>query len=125
MIAFAATFLALLLLGGWRHLFPRDRRTLTITAAAAIAALLPYAYAWRITGNPVFPYFNGIFKSPLFPVTNFESSLYPGGISVRDFFDLTFASGHYLEGGDGALGFAVPLLLPAGLLRRRSPDRGN
>lgn len=115
-VAFASTCLALLVLGGWRELFRGGRRTTIVSLGAAVAALWPYAYAWRVTGNPVFPYFNAIFNSALFPPHNFQNELYPGGISLADFFELTFSSTKYFEGRDGAFGFATTLLLPAGLL---------
>ena len=56
------------------------------------------------------------FQSTLFPFQNFENLLYPGGLALGDFYDLTFSSRKYLEGADAAAGFAIPLLLPPGLL---------
>ena len=116
LVACGVTVLALLVFGGWRELYRYGRRTTTVCLVAAAAALWPYVYAWRATGNPVFPFFNAIFNSALFPLENFENALYPGGVSLADFFDLTFSSAKYLEGRDGAFGFAITLLLPAGLL---------
>src|SRR5262249_30784928 len=50
------------------------------------------------------------------PPENFFMELYPGGLALTDFVDLTFWSKKYLEAWDGAGGFAIPLLLPAGIL---------
>ena len=47
-------------------------RTLTGLVAAALVALFaspPYVRAAFLTGNPIFPFFNTIFKSPGFNVT--------------------------------------------------------
>src|SRR4030095_122600 len=114
-VAFAATCLAFFMLGGRRERLAIDGRTSVLCLGAMIAGFWPYAYAWYATGNPVFPYFNAIFKSPFFAPHNFANVLYPGGISFADFYQLTFSSAKHLEGWDGAIGFAMTLLLPAGL----------
>ncbi len=111
----ASVVIALFTLGGWRELYRSGWRVKIICLIALAGAFWPYAYAWYATGNPLFPHFNGVFKSALLPPTNFEISIYPGGLTFSDFFDLTFFSSKYLEGGDGAGGFVVPLLLPTGL----------
>ena len=49
-------------------------------------------------------------------ITGAYSSCMVGGLSIADFFELTFSSAKHLEGWDGAIGFAMTLLLPAGLL---------
>jgi hypothetical protein len=42
--------------------------TLALSFAAFVAPLVPFAvYLWRLTGNPVFPFANGLFKSPYWP----------------------------------------------------------
>jgi hypothetical protein len=116
LVAFGGACIALLIVGGWREVLRAGSRTRIACLLAAIAAAWPYVYAWRATGNPVFPYFNGIFKSPLFPILNFTNFLYPGGLQATDFYDLAFSASNYMEGYDGATGFALTLLLPAGLL---------
>jgi hypothetical protein len=46
-------------------------RALIAGAVAFIFPILPYtAYVYAITGNPTFPLFNKIFKSPLWPIEN-------------------------------------------------------
>ena len=115
-LAFASICLALLVVGGARELHRMNRRTLLLVIFAFVAGAWPYFYAWGTTQNPVFPHFNGIFKSPLYPPENFGIDIYPGGISLGDYFDLTFSSHKYAEGNDGAGGFAIPLLLPAVLV---------
>lgn len=73
--------------------------------------LIPYINSFLITGNPVFPFFNGIFKSAHFTPVNFDNPLYRSGISFRTLYDLTFNSERFLESGPGAGGFSLLLLL--------------
>jgi hypothetical protein len=123
-VALGAAALAVTFAGSWRAAFAVPRRVWGIALVPALLGAWPYAYAWIVTGNPIFPFYNAIFRSPLYPPENFGNSLYPGGLSWRDLYDLTFSSSRYLESWDGALGFVLLLLLPAGLVvvaRRGSP----
>lgn len=86
--------------------------------------LVPYAYAWLATGNPLFPFFNGLFRSPLFDSTqSFNNPLFNQPLSMTTLYDMTFDSHLFLEGSDGALGFSLLALLPLALLapHRESP----
>lgn len=73
--------------------------------------IIPYLNAWLITGNPVFPFFNEIFKSPQYPEVNFSASVYGKGLSWDTLFHLSFNSNKYIEGGIGVGGFHILLLL--------------
>ena len=45
--------------------------TFVLTATAFVASLLPYClYIYRETGSPFFPVYNGIFRSPYWPLNN-------------------------------------------------------
>lgn len=77
---------------------------------------VPYATAWIISGNPVFPFFNALFGSPFFPAVNFDNLLYHSGISWDLAFRVVFNSGDYLESSNGAGGFQWLTLLPACLV---------
>ncbi len=92
---------------------PRDASFLGLAAiAGACAGGAPYAYAWLVTGNPVFPFCNGFFKSPFFKPTNFESSsLFGHGLGIRTPYEVTFESHLHLESYPGAGGFEWLLLL--------------
>ncbi len=80
-----------------------------------LMGVVPYANAWTLTGNPVFPFFNAIFQSPFYPIVNFESSsVFGKGITWDILYRMTFDSGKYLEATVGASGFQWLLLfLPA------------
>ena len=54
------------------HLGSRQRLWVAILAGSVDTGLLPYIDAAAITGNPVFPFLNGVFHSPLAPMSNFS-----------------------------------------------------
>lgn len=101
----------------------RGRRTprslmpvVSITLATGAIALWPYYYAWLKTGNPVFPFYNQIFKSPFFSPVNFVDGRWIGKFSVTFPYDATFATGNFVEAYNGALGFTLFVFLAAGLV---------
>lgn len=86
-------------------------------AAIALLALAigawPYVNAWLRTGNPVFPFMNAIFASPLFPsAASFNNPLYNAPLSLLTPYRLVMDSGRFLEGLDGAAGIQWLLLFP-------------
>jgi hypothetical protein len=91
-----------------------------------LAALPPYAIAWFKTGNPLFPFLNERFHSPLLPAgvsladENFRASIRPGLL-----WDLTFHTHRYLQGQDGGLGFHYFLLVPLGIVGLALGRRGR
>jgi 4-amino-4-deoxy-L-arabinose transferase-like glycosyltransferase len=107
----------------------RNRRTALRSALAALVLALvlglpPYLEAWTKTGNPVFPSFNSLFRSPLFAADLASTDpRYPPALGWRWLWDATFHSARFLEGHNGSLGFHYWLLLPLTLagLRRRVP----
>jgi hypothetical protein len=105
--------LAVPLLIGIRK-WPRDGLMPAIGKGIGLLVLsggIPYATAWFKTGNPVFPFFNKIFKSPFWPSVNFESPLFQQGFSWDTAYRIAFESGKYLESYPGAGGFQWLLLL--------------
>ncbi|HYW47451.1 MAG TPA: glycosyltransferase family 39 protein [Bryobacteraceae bacterium] len=119
--AFLPGILALALFGAIRN--PPGWRVVTASATGALAiALYYYSIAWRQTGNPFFPYANEIFRSKLIDTVQVAGQ-FREPLSWRTPVDLTFHSGRYIEGSDGAAGFQYFLLLPPALLTliRRRP----
>jgi hypothetical protein len=101
-----------------------DRRALLLILAATLLAAWPYANAWIRTGNPVFPYFNDLFRSPYFDSgSSFTNPLYVVPLRPWSIYELFLSSGRFIEGRDGAAGFHWLLLLPVILLAflRRRP----
>lgn len=97
----------------------------------AIGKLLPlifvitgssYFYAGLITGNPVLPVFNDIFRSPYFGVERFSDSHWHGGMEWMLPWHLTFSTARYMEAYEGAAGFLM-LALMGGVLLALSSQR--
>ena len=83
-----------------------------------VLCLLPvaassHAYAWLVTGNPLFPFYNAVFKSPYYPLENFRDLKWMAGVSWRSLWDITFRTDAYGQLFPGAAGLAVLATLPA------------
>ncbi len=88
---------------------------LGLLCCVAIGAI-PYATAWVITGNPVFPFFNQVFKSPLWPPVAFEApSVFGKGVTWDILYQVTFHTNRFLESMAGASGFQWLLLFIPGI----------
>ena len=75
--------------------------------------IIPYARAFIVTGNPVFPFYNSIFESPFYPIVNFDNPLFKSGLSWRLIYDITFNSSSYLEARNGVVGVQWLAIAPA------------
>src|SRR5437867_1642671 len=107
------------------------RRQWRAIAAGALLFLLIavpyYAITWAYTGNPVFPFYNGIFKSPYWPEVNTLGTAsnfnMPATLSnlLRFPFRLTLETSHFGEEAPrGVLGLTLLLAFPfAGYLLPR------
>jgi 4-amino-4-deoxy-L-arabinose transferase-like glycosyltransferase len=111
-LAFLAVVIPFAVLEARRH-----RKSAAVCAVAVLlvvlTALPTYAIAWHKTGNPVFPFMNQKFPSPLLDRTadlSFDQNHKP--LSWRLPFDLTFHTNQTYEGQDGSFGFQYLLLAP-------------
>ena len=105
----ALAFLAPLLAGavwiaGWR-------RTAAALWSALPVGLFPYANAWLRAGNPIFPFFNAVFRSPYYEAANFRDTRFETPLNWTTLYDLTFHSRRFIEGQNGAAGFLLPALV--------------
>lgn len=91
----------------------RLRWTLRMVLALLPVAAPSYCYAFLVTGNPMFPFFNGVFRSPYYPLENLRDLKWMAGVTWRAPWDLTFNSGLYGQYYAGASGLAVLAMLPA------------
>ncbi|HWC97820.1 MAG TPA: bifunctional glycosyltransferase family 2/GtrA family protein [Candidatus Sulfopaludibacter sp.] len=96
-----------------------------VGAAVCVAALLllaataapTYAIAWAKTGNPVFPFLNSKFVSPLLaPDVELRDFRFRQPLTWHTPFDITFHTTNYYEGQNGSLGFQFLLMAPLALL---------
>jgi hypothetical protein len=104
------------------------RRDIVLIATGVAIGAFPYVVAWVRTGNPVFPFMNALFGSPLFPTrSSFNNPLYNAALMPWTPWDIVLRSARYIEGRDGAIGlawlFAWPLFL-LHLVRRPGPIYG-
>lgn len=107
----------------WRSLGAHP--LLACLAAAAvllIPAALPYAHAYAQTGNPIFPFENARFPSPLL-TDDLRDDRFQEPLTISTPARITFKTSRYYEGQDGSFGFQYLFLLPlclASLPRFRS-----
>lgn len=93
---------------------PKYRLPVLLLGLVAIAVgCAPYAYAWMVTGNPVFPFFNGVFHSPYYPPTNFVDTRWMQPPPYDLFYRETFYTERFGEFRNGAFGFQTVTLLLA------------
>ncbi|MEN6450152.1 MAG: hypothetical protein ABFC96_06655 [Thermoguttaceae bacterium] len=128
----AALCVGLLWQRGWRRALPWS----VIAGAVLVLAASPwYAYVYAGTGNPVFPYLQGLFHSPYW-IEGFSLQevyeqcfkLAPGIAGLVSFpWTATFYTHSFVEGYDGYIGFWVLALAPCCfapfVLRRFAPAR--
>jgi len=107
----------LLVLGSWliwHHVSSRQYRRLALLLAfAGVIAGSSYFYATVITGNPLFPLFNGIFKSPYMAAIDFSDPRWHVGVGIDTFWKLTFSTPSFMESYIGAAGLSMLALLGA------------
>ncbi len=119
----------LLIYTGYRVWRQPNRRVfagweIALLALAVAIAVSPYANAWLRTGNPVFPFMNALFRSPMyFTDASFNNPLYNAPLRPWSLYEMVWSSGRFIEGADGAAGFQWLLLIPLIVLAftRRRP----
>jgi hypothetical protein len=84
---------------------------LSAVPVLAIGAV-PYMTAWFLTGNPVFPFWNAVFNSPLFPAVNFVDDRWTDKAGWTLVWRLTFHTSELMEGRDGGFGLQHVVMLP-------------
>lgn len=89
---------------------------LALLLVFAGVALHSYLAAWQMTGNPLFPLYNGIFKSPYFPAVNFSDIRYIKGMNLENYWRIFFRTGEFFESKDFVAGFQYLLPLPLAIV---------
>lgn len=80
------------------------------------AAVHSYIFSYWITGNPTFPLYNAIFKSPFFPLINFFDSRWTRGLSFSKYLRVFFETSTSFESLNYVAGFQYLILFPLALL---------
>ncbi len=115
---------ALGLYAAWER--PRRRTALAAAALMMVVAAPQYLIAWAKTGNPVFPFLNARFHSPLLPPgAEVADARFRQPLTWRAAYDLTFRTDRFYEGQRGSFGFQYLLFVPLAaaalaLVRRRT-----
>jgi len=92
------------------------RRLPICLLAFLLVAGSSYLYAWHISGNPMLPLFNQIFKSPVMPFHQLDDTRWHAGLSPLLPWRVTFDTPHYLEAQPGGYGFTLVMLMGAWLV---------
>ena len=115
-LSFAAPCLAWVFFNcfGWKRRFDRKSMAALIVAGVlfVLVAAPPYATAMVKTGDPVFPYFNNIFRSPHYDTTpNWDDFRWKTRLTWHTPIDVTFHTSKFLESQNGALSLSWIVIL--------------
>ena len=118
-VALTLPFAALEVRRHWKRVGPAP---CLLALSLLLATALPtYAIAWLKTGNPVFPFLNGTFPSPLLDhAAEIRDYRFREPLTWHTPFDLTFHTSRFYESQNGSLGIPVP----AASALRPGSDRG-
>lgn len=85
----------------------------------------PMLYNYVVSGNPIFPFYNLIFRSPFFELANFRDTHWLQPLSWRTLSDLTFHGSLFIENTNYAFGFSCFVFLwfalPLAVLTNHNP----
>jgi len=108
------------LLSERKHFKEQEKNTLAIHVLFIIiltfTALQSYIYAWYASGNPFFPLYNEIFKSPFYTIQNFADPLYQKGFTFHSYWSTFYQTSSYYESKNFVAGFQYLYLLPIALI---------
>lgn len=91
-------------------------RAILVLIPLGFIAFHAYVLSWQLTGNPVFPLYNGIFKSPYFLPENFSDTRWVHGFSFASYVRVFFNTSAFFESGNYTAGWQYLLMLPAAIL---------
>jgi hypothetical protein len=73
--------------------------------SSSIFLCIPMIYNFIVTSNPLYPWFNGIFKSEYFMLTSFKDSRWSHALDLSFLYDITFHGSKFVEQADKAYSF--------------------
>lgn len=83
----------------------------------SLFSLIPYTYAYILTGNPVFPLMNEIFKSDLWSKSAFYHPFYVNNHGLANLWYMIFDSKKYGEfAANGTIGIVMAIVIPFPLI---------
>lgn len=96
----------------------RKVRLSFIVGAAIILALFFYTISWIKTGNPVFPFYNALFKSSYWDPFNWIDCRWPTHLNWSSWklpWAMTFSSSQFEESANGSMGLLLLVLILSGI----------
>jgi len=116
-IAFVAPAMVCAGIEIWRHRRRTGARWVIALALLVASAAPPYVIAWKKTGNPLFPFLNAQYHSPLLdPKADIQDNRFRKPLTWDMPYGLTFRSNRHYEGQDGSFGFQYLVLAPMAVL---------
>lgn len=113
-LAFVAMAAPFAIAEAWRHRGRLGRAPALAAAVFFLTALPPYAIAFAKTGNPLFPFLNDKFHSPLLAANpDIRDARFHHPLAWDTLYGMTFQTSRWYEGQDGSFGFQY---LPFALL---------
>lgn len=82
----------------------------------AMTAFDSYVTAWRITANPLFPLFNGHFRSIYFPPSDFADQRWIKSFNLKNYVNVFFKTSEHGENSNFVAGFQYLFLTPLGFI---------
>jgi len=82
----------------------------------AVVAGSSYFYAWQISGNPMLPLFNDLFRSPVMAAHQLLDTRWRTGFDALLPWSITFDTPRYLEAEPGGFGFVLVMFIGAWLV---------
>jgi hypothetical protein len=103
--------------GGWGRRLRQAVLSPLMVLFCALMVLLPLLTRnFWITGNPLYPLYNAVFKSPYFPIENFKADIFQHPFNFELLWSVFFHGVRLVEGPNWSMGLALLLLLPVGFL---------
>ena len=82
------------------------KSALLIVIGTVTTGILYYSNAFLRTGNPIFPFYNSLFKSPYFQSYNFKDANWATSLKLNWLSDVVINSSSYME---SSWGYITPL----------------
>ena len=113
-------FIPLVIYLCWVNILKDKQTKISILYYAAIFILfssINYLYALFITGNPIFPLMNEIFKSSYYSVDPFYNPFFRNDLGVKNYFYMIFNSKAYGEfSSNGSIGIFLAMFIPFSII---------
>ena len=93
---------------------PRNTSRQLFLAVFLFGAVLapPLLHNYILSGNPLFPFFNGIFRSPYWPAEDLKDTRWNQAFDLACLWKITFNGSKFVENMDYAFGFSALVFAP-------------